>query len=435
MRVYKPVNLVFLLLIQFTILVCLSFRLYAGSYYKYVNVKGEDMYFETEYPLDEQILKDEGLVLQPYSSENTEADSSVMVYRLRRDSLEVVPRSQAVGSITSGDWQRAFSDYTKDILPLIRLVIAQSVHSSFRQTSRPASEPPVDSHRVTIHIRLPGVSHMAALMENAASVANSLVSSGVATRWHAEMPSLRSPDRPVLALTLYVDIPETSASEEPDARPSTSEERATVAEAARRVRFSDVETENADNIRAEPPYAEAHRDLSEGGRLVFDVNNSANSIEAIIRRFREETSLLAIDFYESFYRNGVMYKYTPRVHTYFYPVVTTNRGEWVEDGDDQLHQIRGAAEQNIPSFPRRRESTTTVDPRLRGDDDGINLSATSLRQEFYILRIPLAHIPQENLSRGSIVLSEEAEQNEQDARYRLLPIPGFSGMIMEETRL
>ena len=44
-----------------------------------------------------------------------------------------------------------------------------------------------------------------------------------------------------------------------------------------------------------------------------------------------------------------------------------------------MPEVRGAAEQNIPSFPRRRESTTTVDPRLRGDDDGINLSATSLK--------------------------------------------------------
>ena len=294
------------MLIQFTILVCLSFRLYAGSYYKYVNVEGKDIYFETEYPLDEQILKDEGLVLQPYSSENTEADSSVMVYRFRRDTLEVVPQSQAAGSVTSGEWQRAFfRTIRKDILPLIRLVIAQSVHSSFRQTSRPASEPPSDSHRVTIHIRLPGVSHMTALMDNAASVANSLVSRGVATRWHAEMPSLRSPDRPVLALTLYVDIPETSASEEPGARPSTSEERATVAEAARHVHFSDVEIENADNIRADPPYAEAHRELPEGGRLVFDVNDSANLIEAIIRRFREETSLLAIEFMNRFTETGL----------------------------------------------------------------------------------------------------------------------------------
>ena len=42
------------------------------------------------------------------------------------------------------------------------------------------------------------------------------------------------------------------------------------------------------------------------------------------------------------------------------------------------------------------------------------------------------------LIRGLFPSSEiqpEAEQNEQDARYRLLPIPGFSGMIMEETRL
>ena len=33
---------------------------------------------------------------------------------------------------------------------------------------------------------------------------------------------------------------------------------------------------------------------------------------------------------------------------------------------------------DLPSFPRRRESTTAVDPRLRGDDDGIFLSAASL---------------------------------------------------------
>ena len=44
--------------------------------------------------------------------------------------------------------------------------------------------------------------------------------------------------------------------------------------------------------------------------------------------------------------------------------------------------LREAALNNIPappSFPRRRESTTVVDPRLRGDDDGIFLPATSLR--------------------------------------------------------
>ena len=35
-----------------------------------------------------------------------------------------------------------------------------------------------------------------------------------------------------------------------------------------------------------------------------------------------------------------------------------------------------------PSFPRRRESTTAVDPRLRGDDDGIFFSATSLRPPY-----------------------------------------------------
>ncbi|MCW7551696.1 hypothetical protein NX722_03360 [Endozoicomonas gorgoniicola] len=51
------------------------------------------------------------------------------------------------------------------------------------------------------------------------------------------------------------------------------------------------------------------------------------------------------------------------------PSTTTVLPDW---------QLRDAAEQNIPSFPRRRESTTTVDPRLRGDDDGINLSASSL---------------------------------------------------------
>ena len=47
-------------------------------------------------------------------------------------------------------------------------------------------------------------------------------------------------------------------------------------------------------------------------------------------------------------------------------------------------EIRKAALKSIPappSFPRRRESTTAVDPRLRGDDDGILFSATSLSVE------------------------------------------------------
>ena len=46
--------------------------------------------------------------------------------------------------------------------------------------------------------------------------------------------------------------------------------------------------------------------------------------------------------------------------------------------------LREVAHNNIPappSFPRRRESTTVVDPRLRGDDDGIFFSATSLSSQ------------------------------------------------------
>ena len=57
-----------------------------------------------------------------------------------------------------------------------------------------------------------------------------------------------------------------------------------------------------------------------------------------------------------------------------------------------INLLRGAAEQNIPSFPRRRESTTTVDPRLRGDDDGINLSATSLSAEYDVTGVDLSPV-------------------------------------------
>ena len=120
---------------------------------------------------------------------------------------------------------------------------------------------------------------MAVVMEDAALVANDLVNRGVANRWRAEMPCLREPDRPVLALTLYVDIPETALSEQPDSRSSASEESATVAESAPRIRIRCEELENGENMRVLIPYAEAHRELPEGGRLVFDVNGSANLIE------------------------------------------------------------------------------------------------------------------------------------------------------------
>ena len=56
--------------------------------------------------------------------------------------------------------------------------------------------------------------------------------------------------------------------------------------------------------------------------------------------------------------------------------------------------LREAALNNIPappSFPRRRESTTVVDPRLRGDDDGIFLPATSLSDGLSTVNLMLSN--------------------------------------------
>ena len=41
----------------------------------------------------------------------------------------------------------------------------------------------------------------------------------------------------------------------------------------------------------------------------------------------------------------------------------------------------------LSSFPRRRESTTAMDPRLRGDDDGIFLPAASPMKNFPMMKV------------------------------------------------
>ncbi|UYM17143.1 putative adhesin [Endozoicomonas euniceicola] len=64
-----------------------------------------------------------------------------------------------------------------------------------------------------------------------------------------------------------------------------------------------------------------------------------------------------------------------------------------------VYPLREEAQLNIPSLRQRRESTTTVAPRLRGSDNGINLSATSLNSLHYY--DPTSQLPP-NIYKGDL---------------------------------
>ena len=103
-----------------------------------------------------------------------------------------------------------------------------------------------------------------------------------------------------------------------------------------------------------------------------------------------------------------------------------NRRGWVEDGDDQLHQIR---QEFIQQLSRSSLiSAGSDESRVRG----LVARSEGDLQEFYILRIPLAHMPPVNDTEVPVFVGEQAlapiirniqnfvgEMNSTDYVYRL----------------
>lgn len=369
MFIYKKVALAFLLLTQLVVLICHSGKLcadnhYTGNYYHVTDIKsGKRIDFYSDIPVNIDLFQRNGeLQIEAFSPD---PNSPSEVYRFS-------------GGINLNSRRRLNSEalsqeYTINITPVIRTLLARSAHERFSQFSTYPDRIRRcrDTHVVTIHAVLPGSSQVSTFMDDLATVADTLVNNNVADSWQPGEISFREPNRPVLSLRFYVDYPQA-----PPLADAVESAQAAVRNRVTRLgnRIMDVIMrtshglqENPEQVSSESPaqenahqraYCRQTRVLRPHGQLQFNVAMSADSVgrvEQIIRTFKWRpqfsvlepgqlamspsneavagassrgenrqisSGLLAVGFAESFYCDGILQRggsdivhfYSPRVN-------------------------------------------------------------------------------------------------------------------------